>query len=166
MTSAPIHYVTKHINSETHSWTASLASFAIFSLGGSTRFIIRAMLATGRNRSCLLAKYIYWKILYFKHCEWLPSFNTTRLSETSRRLLRSTKLIHGDSIGFVVTPKLGGANRTEASCSDFRHGRIWLSRKEWRRAAPVPPAYRSGRSNRLVRTPRSAPGAAYCSRGC
>ena len=47
----------------------------------------------------------------------------------------------------------------------FCHGPIWLSRREWRRTAPVPPAYRSGRSNRLVRTPRSAPGAACCPLG-
>jgi hypothetical protein len=46
--------VMKLMNSDTHSWTVSLASFAILALGGSAFFIIRLMLAIGRNRSCSL----------------------------------------------------------------------------------------------------------------
>ena len=41
--------VMKLINSETHSCTISLASFAIFALSGSAFFIIRLIFAIGRN---------------------------------------------------------------------------------------------------------------------
>lgn len=44
--------VTKLMNSETHSCTVSLASLAIFPLGGSAFFMMRLMLAMGRKRSC------------------------------------------------------------------------------------------------------------------
>ena len=40
------------MNSDTHSWILSLASFAIFAFPGRTFFMIRAMFATGRKRSC------------------------------------------------------------------------------------------------------------------
>lgn len=46
--------VMKLMYSETHSWTVSLASLAILALEGRARFIIRLMLAMGRNRSCSL----------------------------------------------------------------------------------------------------------------
>lgn len=42
----------KLMNSETHSWTFSLASFEILALVGSALFMIRLMLAMGRNCSC------------------------------------------------------------------------------------------------------------------
>lgn len=44
--------VTKLMNSDTHSWTVSLASLAIFPLAGKAFFMIRLMLAIGRYRSC------------------------------------------------------------------------------------------------------------------
>ena len=40
------------MNSETHSWTVSLESLAILAFSGRLFFIIRAMLAMGRYRSC------------------------------------------------------------------------------------------------------------------
>lgn len=40
------------MNSDTHSWTVSLASLAIFPLAGKAFFMIRLMLAIGRYRSC------------------------------------------------------------------------------------------------------------------
>lgn len=42
----------KLMNSETHSWTVSLASLAIFPLAGSAFFMMRLMLAIGRYLSC------------------------------------------------------------------------------------------------------------------
>jgi len=42
----------KLMNSETHSWTVSLASLAIFPLAGSAFFMMRLMLAMGRYLSC------------------------------------------------------------------------------------------------------------------
>ena len=44
--------VMKLMNSETHSWTVSLASLAIFAFPGSAFFMIREMLAMGKKRSC------------------------------------------------------------------------------------------------------------------
>lgn len=46
--------VMKDMNSERHSCIVSLASFAILALFGSTFFMMRLMLAMGRNRSCSL----------------------------------------------------------------------------------------------------------------
>lgn len=43
------------MNSETHSWMDSLASFAILPFSGTPRRMMRPMLAIGRNRSCSLA---------------------------------------------------------------------------------------------------------------
>jgi len=42
----------KLMNSDTHSWTVSLASFAIFAFAGSAFFIILLIFAIGKNRSC------------------------------------------------------------------------------------------------------------------
>ena len=44
--------VMKDINSDTHVCMLSLASFAIFALGGNIFFIILAIFATGKNLSC------------------------------------------------------------------------------------------------------------------
>jgi len=44
--------VMKLMNSETHSWTVSLASLDIFAFAGRDFFMIRLTLAMGRNRSC------------------------------------------------------------------------------------------------------------------
>jgi hypothetical protein len=44
--------VIKLMNSETHSWTVSFASFAILALFGSAFFMILLILAIGRNLSC------------------------------------------------------------------------------------------------------------------
>lgn len=43
------------MNSDTHSWMASFASFAILALFGSAFFMMRLMFAIGRKRSCSLA---------------------------------------------------------------------------------------------------------------
>ena len=48
----PHSLVMKLMNSDTHSWTVSLASLAILALGGSAFFMMREMLAMGRKRSC------------------------------------------------------------------------------------------------------------------
>ena len=48
----PHSLVMKLMNSDTHSCTVSLASFAILAFGGSAFFIIRLMFAIGRKRSC------------------------------------------------------------------------------------------------------------------
>ena len=48
--------VIKEMNSETHSWTVSFASFAILAFAGRFRFIMRLMFAMGRKRSCSLRK--------------------------------------------------------------------------------------------------------------
>lgn len=45
---APHSLVMKETNSERHSCTVSLASLAILALAGSTRFMMRLMLAMGR----------------------------------------------------------------------------------------------------------------------
>ena len=42
----------KLMNSDTHSLTVSLASFAIFAFAGSAFFIILLIFAIGKNRSC------------------------------------------------------------------------------------------------------------------
>ena len=42
----------KEMNSETHSWTVSFESLPILAFSGSTFFIILAMLAMGKYRSC------------------------------------------------------------------------------------------------------------------
>ena len=42
----------KLMNSDTHSWTVSLASFEIFALAGRDFFMIRLTFAIGRNLSC------------------------------------------------------------------------------------------------------------------
>ncbi|KAJ0928950.1 hypothetical protein HanRHA438_Chr04g0199581 [Helianthus annuus] len=42
----------KLMNSDTHSWTVSFASFDIFAFAGNAFFIIRLTLAIGRNLSC------------------------------------------------------------------------------------------------------------------
>lgn len=42
----------KDMNSDTHSWTVSLESLAILAFSGRLFFIIRAILAMGRYRSC------------------------------------------------------------------------------------------------------------------
>ena len=42
----------KLMNSETHSWTVSLASFEIFAFPGRAFFIIRPTFAIGRSLSC------------------------------------------------------------------------------------------------------------------
>lgn len=44
----------KLMNSETHSWTVSLASLDILAFAGSDFFMIRLTLAMGRNRSSSL----------------------------------------------------------------------------------------------------------------
>lgn len=44
--------VTKLMNSDTNSWTSSLASLAILAFVGSARFMILLMFAIGRNLSC------------------------------------------------------------------------------------------------------------------
>ena len=44
----------KLMNSDTHSWTVSLASFDIFAFAGSDFFMIRLTFAIGRKRSCSL----------------------------------------------------------------------------------------------------------------
>ncbi len=46
----------KLMNSETHSWTVSLASLAILALAGRAFFMIRLILAIGRYLSCSLSK--------------------------------------------------------------------------------------------------------------
>ena len=48
------------INSETHSWTHSLASFAIFPLGGIEFFMILATLAMGKKISCSRKGFVGW----------------------------------------------------------------------------------------------------------
>ncbi|GLT68889.1 hypothetical protein SLA2020_410830 [Shorea laevis] len=42
----------KLMNSDTHSWTVSLASLDILALAGRDFFMMRLTLAMGRNRSC------------------------------------------------------------------------------------------------------------------
>jgi hypothetical protein len=41
----------KEMNSETHSWTVSLESFAILAFSGRVFFMMRAIFAIGRYRS-------------------------------------------------------------------------------------------------------------------
>jgi len=65
--------VMKLMNSDTHSWTVSFASFAILALAGSVLFIILLMFAIGRYRSCSRIPLMYvahYQLILLTQCEW------------------------------------------------------------------------------------------------
>lgn len=76
--------VIKLINSETHSWTVSLASLAIFPFAGKAFFMILLILAIGRYLSCSLTP--EWG-LCSPPLSWLPPAGLVGLSAISTKSL-------------------------------------------------------------------------------